>query len=447
MSSKADVKPSRRATALVLALLAGFALLNVGYSLFSQLTKADAGYDFHAYWYYGHYIRQGRDMYYPFLHNPEMLDLPVRYLDGVVVESYPVRQTNIAMAMAPVYTAPMLFFFSLFSWFSWRPAESLWYVCNLAFMFGALFLLMRLLPREQRLQPEHEWLVALIGFGLFSTRLTLEVGQTGFFVLVLMFATFMLMDRAWPTAGLLLGLALSKYSLALPALILLVLMRKYRVAATALLVQALGFVAISLLAGGSMQLSTEAQWVMFLAHGQQDGINLTARLLAGNPLAVPALIGLTALVLGLLGNWLWRSGWFSAPHSSFTLEALQVFNVLTLLAMLVAYHRIYDVVLIIGFVWQMVQVLTHARSARLTQRARRLLLVFFLALLFTLMVVANIPEVVWVRLSPEIPAQRWLDALQGLVSLMLVYALFVSLWLLYRVYPPTIVRGVSQDHS
>jgi len=153
------------------------------------------------------------------------------------------------------------------------------------------------------------------------------------------------------------------------------------------------------------------------------------------------LVVLTALVLGLLGNWLWRSGWFSAPHPSFSLEALQVFNVLMLLTLLVAYHRIYDVVLIMGFVWQMVYVLTQPRPARLTRRARRVLLVFFIALLFTLMVVANVPEGLWASLSANVPAQRWLDAVQGLVSLMLAYALLVSLWLLYRLSPPRRMRS------
>jgi len=182
----------KRAYQVVLALLAVFALLNIGYSLLFQFRKADAGYDFKVYWYYGHYIRQGRDLYYPLLQNRETLDLPVRYLDGVVVTQHPVDAAD--MAMLPVYTAPMLFFISLFSWLSWGRAEPLWYLCNLALMLTAPFLLMRLLPREQRLRPEHAWLVALIVFGMYSARETLEAGQVGFFVLVLMFATFMLME-------------------------------------------------------------------------------------------------------------------------------------------------------------------------------------------------------------------------------------------------------------
>ena len=434
-----------RAYLLVLALFAIFALLNVGDALRTQLTHPDAGYDFHSYWYYGHYIRQGRDLYYPLLHNPEMLMLPVRYLDGPVVESYPVHQASLNLGMAPVYTAPMLFFFTLFSWFSWRFAEAMWYACNLALCLGSLVLLLRLLPREQRLRSEHGWLVVLISLSFFSTRLTLEAGQVGFFVMLLMVASFALMDRAWPVAGLLLGLALSKYSLALPGLVLLVLMRKYRVAATALLVQAIGFVAVSSLAGGSMPVSAEAMWVMFLAHGDQEGINLSARLLAGSPLAVPALVGLAALVLGLLAIWLWRSGWFSARHRSFSLEALFVFNVLSLLTLLVAYHRIYDVVIIIGFVLQMVYVLTQPQLARLSRRTQWGLLGFFGALLFTLTVVANITEGMWAQIAPGVPVLRAFDAMQGLVSLMLLYALCVSLWLLYHVFPRTRFSELSSE--
>src|SRR5215470_16620998 len=84
------------------------------------------GGDFHAYWYYGHFVRRGVSPYHAFFTDPTAIAGPVRYLDGVTVQHLTPQ-----LSMMPANTAPMLLLLSVFSWLSWPLAKALWLGCNL----------------------------------------------------------------------------------------------------------------------------------------------------------------------------------------------------------------------------------------------------------------------------------------------------------------------------
>ena len=85
----------------MLCILAGLYAITVALYLFTEIPKPSSASDFHAYWYAGHFLIQGRDPYQAYI-NGEQPSLPVRYWDGVTTRQYPVAQPE--LAMAPAYT-------------------------------------------------------------------------------------------------------------------------------------------------------------------------------------------------------------------------------------------------------------------------------------------------------------------------------------------------------
>ena len=79
-----SVLPVRLTKAL--CILAGIYAAAVAAYLFTETPKPSSASDFHAYWYAGHFLIEGRDPYQAYINN-EQPSLPVRYWDGVVTRS------------------------------------------------------------------------------------------------------------------------------------------------------------------------------------------------------------------------------------------------------------------------------------------------------------------------------------------------------------------------
>lgn len=349
------MKPSfvhnRKWLLALLGVLALYALFVLGYILNATLGEHGAT-DFHTYWYAGNFIQEGRDPYQA-------------YFSG---ESLPVRQPG--LEIAPSNTPPTMLLIYPFSYLPWMAAKILWMVCNFAFVFLIFRLVVFNLPIPGfPLDRLTQILIALLFFDLSATRIAIENGQVTVLVFLLIVSALVLADRAWLLAGFLLGLGLSKYSVALPVFLFLLYRREYRILGVAILTQFLGVALFSLLTGNPVAAIINEQVRIFFFIYNEPGVQL-ATLFRGTPLALPAAIVMTLAVFGLLYAWLIHR---QPARDLSPLVDYHVLNILILWSLLVAYHRSYDVLMIIIFMVLAFQGLFHQSLWQLSQSTSRVL--------------------------------------------------------------------------
>ena len=377
------------------------------------LTLENTGsYDLHSYWYFGHFLRQGENPYQAFVEQP-LLTLPIHYLDGRTVTAEPVMQPN--LAVHPANTAPMMLLLSGLSWFSWPVAKAIWLVCNVVFAAAIPWMILALLPPSLRLPRTGQWLVAGLFYLLKAPRLLTVVGQTSLFVLFLMLAAILVRKRSWLLSGVLLGVAVSKYSLALPAALWLLIDRRYLVLVTALAVQVAGLFLISSL-GSYTPFETVAVYVkLMLVHVGAEGIHIAYMFAPQYHMLANLLVaGGSLILLWQLCRWWWRT----RPVED--ADALPFLTVVSLWTLLAAYHRSYDVVLVGFFLVLGTAMVWHAR---LPVRQARALVAFMAVAMVVLGTVRGI--------VPSGLYDQWLTPVeQGSTTLTLLAMLGVSMWFL-----------------
>ena len=229
---------------VLVAVLAVYASLSVRQNVLNTLTPRGAQ-DLNAYWYAGHFVRQAHNPYEATLLALEP-EYPVRYVDGAIAAKGPIRRPDIQTL--PTNTAPMILLMAPLALFSWPVAKSLWLVFNLTMMLVVPFMAFLVAERYGlRLRGVQKWLVALVFVCMFPTRNAVGLGQNSLPVVAAMLAVLYWQDRHDLLAGILFGLALSKYSLALPLLVYLLYRRKIRVLAVGVVVQLVGLLLLALI--------------------------------------------------------------------------------------------------------------------------------------------------------------------------------------------------------
>jgi hypothetical protein len=333
----------------LLCILAGLYAIAVALYLFTETPKPSSASDFHAYWYAGHFLIQGRDPYQAYI-NGEQPSLPVRYWDGAITRQYPVAQPG--LAMAPAYTPAVLFPLILFSHFSWRIAKWSFLLVNLILMFLTGWLVLRRVPFGGiRLSPLDELLVFLLFVDLSATRIAIENGQITLLVFALMLITLLTADFAWPVAGIALGFALSKYSLALPMFLFMLYKRQYRVIFMAVLIQILGVLGLAAMSKQSPVMVILENVQLFLQHFNQPGIQLSRWLTFPSQNRFTSLIpalGLTILVF--LPLYFWLRNRSQAAARQVEIVDFHFLTILFIWTMLLGYHRLYDTLILVFFI-------------------------------------------------------------------------------------------------
>ena len=265
--------------------------------------------------------------------------------------------------------------------------------------------------------------IALSFWALLATRNSVGVGQTSLLVMVLMLLTLLTAKKHWMIAGLALGVALSKYSLALPILLFLLFKRKYRAAALSLAVQAAGVLLLTVLTGAS-PVQVLAEYVQMLSlHANYPGIHLASLLPPASPLGVPLALGFSVLVLGLAGFW----AAFRYPNLSLADKDLGEMHILTCLVLwtlLVAYHREYDTFLFIFFICLVTYGLSRWRLSERVKNGLSVLLIFFVLWM-------SRPGAVTLSFLPAVLAQQWVQVSANFATLILILISGITIALMY----------------
>jgi hypothetical protein len=212
-------------------------------------------------------------------------------------------------------------------------------LCNLIIPW----LLLRALREEELRDSFHYLLLLFIFLGFSSTRYATISGQPSIFVIVMMLLAWILAkDRPIP-AGLLLGFALSKYSLSLGFWIYFAIVEiRPRLSLSALGVQIAGLFGLAWLGGGSVFNAIDGYIQLFLHHAPMEGIQLTSLLPSIDAYSPPLAIALTLAVGAPLAFILVRSKIKLESLEAQPLLRTTLITTLTFWSLLVAYHRAYD---------------------------------------------------------------------------------------------------------
>lgn len=322
------------------ALLVGatlYAGLTLAYMLYNSFTNPLGSIDFHSYWYAAHFLREGRDPYQAYLTTATPTP-PISYVDGITVNDDPAQSR---LQQVPVNTAPILLLLSPLAYLSWVPAKGVWLALNTLLMLVAPWLTLWLAEQHDiKLSRWGQLAVAVAFYAIAAPRFVVGYGQTSMFVYDVMIGA-LLLYRSHPLgAGVALGIALSKYSLVFPILLLFAYWRQWRVLAVAGAVQVLGLLAINVLGGTTPLTTIQAYLALALEHTAKSGIHIGSLYNGSALFRVLAPIGLT-LVIGA-GFYRLRSQFASFGEFSLIVIGL-------LWGVLVVYHRMYDGLLILPF--------------------------------------------------------------------------------------------------
>lgn len=328
----------RWAALVILSILAVLSL----YALPLKWNTKFGGIDYHIYWIAGQYLRQGIDPYQAYLEGRQISG-PIQFLDGELPAGQPAEQPG--LATVPANTAPITLLLSPLSFFTWRTAWLIWLVCNFALMLAIPWLLLGLLPRPPGSGALDYWLVVLAFLALFGPRNSAGNGQTSLLVFALMLLSLRLAARSAGWSGLALGIALSKYSLALPLFLYFAFQRRWRILFYALLVQVACLLALAALTHERPLDILRAYVDIVPVLSGLPGIHLGTLFSATSPwqLWAPLIFSLAAFSVLI---WIQRKrSWkdFSVLRSGqLSLAGWLFFSALNLWSLLVAYHRGYD---------------------------------------------------------------------------------------------------------
>lgn len=336
-----------RAEKLSLVFFGCVALFNLVYAIFFIIHITEAGLvDMNRYWNCGLYIRRNMNPYHAHLNKIE-LSLPIRLVGGSSVDSG-LANTLLFLPGYPGNTAPFVFLFSVFSFLPLKYAAVIWSVLNILFAVFIPLIILKIFRAYGISLPEYfEVLSVLVFFSLNMTfRGIIGNGQTTSLIFLFLCLSVLFFKRGQPIfAGLVLGLALSKYNVAVPVFIFFLMRRQFKILSIAVLVQLIGVLFLSLWAWVSPIEIVEDYLAIAFFHATISyvhGINISAYF----PKSILVSLGSFLIVTILYGvGFYFSAGRSTKIKLSSGQDDLPILNLLFLWTLLSLYHLGYDTIL------------------------------------------------------------------------------------------------------
>ncbi len=333
---------------VIICILASTAIVSIGHLTFKSYTNNHFdnerwGLDLYQFWYGGKFLLEGKNPYNELflqrtLENQHVTDCHQQEpLNQVMDRS---RKVHIVPASAPIFLllAPL----SIFPWIS---ATLIWLLVNIA--LGVLFVWIILNCMEKNLFTLDGLLLLSLFFSLISTRQVFELGQTSLIVATFMWLSFLVLPHSALLSGVLLGIAFSKFTLALPMIFYFACRRKIKVLLYCCLTQALGLMILCIITQTNPITTLEAYLnssKITLKQTQSFTVHLSA-IPWGN---LSTLLGwvITAATL-LVPSWcLFRREFTNSGR----LSALTLISIFSFWSLLVLYHGRQDMIIILPFI-------------------------------------------------------------------------------------------------
>jgi Glycosyltransferase family 87 len=352
---------------ILLSTLLIWALVNIGNLFLRPITLAD----YYQFWFSGQYLRQNIDPYTTFSKDTnrqnstqgdvafvrgDALTFPIHYLDGAEDTQASLYEVAATKSTVPANTAPMILLISLLSYFSWPLSGGIWFFASLMMGFGLIWLVLHYVEQGGlSITPFGKLTAFLLFWGLDAARSSLQQGQTTIAVLFLGFLALYLIDRKHPVwAGVILGIALSKYNVCLPIFLLVLYKRGFKTITIAFLVQLIATLSVSLLTHTAVLdiIQSYAGLAVFsatISNSRHFGVNLGAYLQSG---ALNIFINgflFAALLLYLFRRSPKGMGQFTAEQTR--LLDIHILSIFALWGLLGVYHLKYDIISIVIYLY------------------------------------------------------------------------------------------------
>jgi hypothetical protein len=285
--------------------------------------------------------------------------------------------------------------------------------------------------------------------GLFGKRNISGNCQTSLLVFVLMLLSLLWMDRRWPAAGIVCGIALSKYSIGLPLMVLFPVLRKSRLLAVAGLTQLAAIVGMFLLTSDSPLRIVEEYVRIFQEHVDSPGIHVATLMPGSAAWAVVAPIALTALTFGAMSCWLLlpgRAKAISRGDAWSKFAVLHVFTITMLWTLLVAYHRAYDTFVVVLYFAIVFHGLYRPSPWALSPRQHQALLVATAVGVAVMSLPANGISILGDRLFQDTWLTPWLNIQDRAFTVMPLLMLAGTIWLLFKLPAPRAGHAATGPH-
>lgn len=408
-----------------------------------------SGVDLHAYWYAGHFIRQGNNPYFamasdptPDYWNPKILGsgepteqefdqhaphVPVGYIDGKQTLRQPVAQSLI---MPPVMTAPITLLLSLTSWISWPTARFIWMVINICLALMIPWIAIKLLPDSNLLDLVDKLLIAFIFYNLYGLRISIAVGQQTLLILFFLLEAMLFSKKNWLLAGIFLGLGLSKYSIALPVFLIILFMRQYKIIMISFAIQLLGILVLSFTQGGSPILTLFAYIKFALFYSSQFGIHIAARLPNNQLLSIIINMILVIFSVSVLILWFYRYKISWNKIGLFSETSLMILSILTLLTLLITYHRVHDIPILIYYLITVYSILL-LPDKMLPNPCLRIAAILFYPATIAILIFPTFTAQISNLLHMPTIIYQWLSIVENIITITLVALLGFSLTIIF----------------
>lgn len=207
------------------------AVFNIAY-LFRFVSNIDETglVDLNCYWNSGLYVRLRMNPYSAYL-NKTPLPTEIPFIDGSLVDLDAVQDILMHPGL-PGNTAPFVLFFTLFSFVPLRIAAVLWAIANFLISLMIPILILKIFETFGYTVEKHFYFFAVSVFLALNMtfRGIIGNGQTTTFILLFMLLSILFAreDRdVW--AGISLGIALSKYNVAIPVVVYFLYKREWRI--------------------------------------------------------------------------------------------------------------------------------------------------------------------------------------------------------------------------
>lgn len=408
---------------LLLVLLAGVIGVYGLFSLIRGLERAAVTTcDFDAFWATAILLNEGQSPYRAWLENGALLDNQY----AVTGDGY--YTCDAALSVRPFFSTPVYALLVLpFSLLDYDTAGLLWSVVQIALAAAVVWTAFELSPAP----PGYP--VRLLGLMLFfawvPTRNTFSLGQLSLLTIFSAFFGIWLLEREKPRpvwAGIFMGIALSKFTLSLPLLLLFIVYRRYKSLTIALLTQVVGFILFSLIVREPLFEVVKSYAALLGSAFGQDlrVVSLDGWLsLAGMPgmlsSVISGIVGILVVVAFVLPHY-WQEilgKKVEKPAGYHRLKFYILFVITVFVTILSIYHRVYDLSILfvcVILVFWLLRELPHA-----TDRASRWLAISLTAAGLVLVGVFLIPPGIYETLLPE-PLSLMVAAASVTVSLILV---------------------------
>ena len=331
-----------------ICILASMAVFSVGQLTFKSYTNNHFdnerwGLDLYQFWYGGKFLLEGKNPYNELfmqrtLDYQHETDYRQQEPHNQVMDRS--RKVHIVPASAPIFLllAPL----SVLPWIS---ATLIWFLVNIALGVFFVWIILKCIGRN--LFSLDGLLLLSLFFCLICTRQVFELGQTSLVVAVFMWLSFMVLSRSEIASGILLGIAFSKFTLALPMVFYFAYRKKIRALLFCCITQVVGLLILCIVTQTNPAITVKAYLAgsrLVLNQTQSFAVHLSS-LQWGSVSSVLMWIITTATIVASL----WSRARHSSVHSE-ELTALTLINIYSFWSLLVLYHGRQDMVIALPFI-------------------------------------------------------------------------------------------------